>query len=590
MEELVDMKASADEQAAVRQARLGRRSRRARGARWLAGGLAAAFVAAALPAVAGATDYCVDATPACGPKNVASFEQALDQAGNAPDADRVFLGAATYTAPDESGFKYYGASGPVEVIGQGAGQTILTNPGPGNDGAVVNLFGGDGTSIHDLTIRLPQNAQMTGLMTTNTAQRIEIVEDPTQAYNRTGAELEYGGTLEDSTVTVGNAQGARAVRLGNGGGTVRRSVLSGRTGVVSDYGGTIERSRITSAANGLLANGGVTTVTASLIRLTETGGDAISALTHSGTHTTVNGDGVTIIGPGLAPSAGATVATESAPTESADLNLTNSIIRGVSTPLIAAGTGPGLAQISASYSDYDSSNNIRMGASATINEANVSNAGEAGFVDAPGGDYRLLPGSPLLDTGDPASAQGLDLDGNPLVSDGNGDGSGRRDLGAFELQPVAAVGSPPPDGGTAGGADTQAPLVTGFKAAPSLFAVARAGTPLAARVPRGTRFRYTLSEDARVTTTIQRALPGRRAHGRCMRPAPRLRLARRCTRYRAVGTLKRSATKGANSIRFTGRIGSRTLRPGRYRALITATDTAGNRSTPRTARFRVAHS
>jgi hypothetical protein len=216
--------------------------------------------------------------------------------------------------------------------------------------------------------------------------------------------------------------------------------------------------------------------------------------------------------------------------------------------------------------------------------------GDAQFVDRAGGDYRLLPGSPLLDAGDPATAQEVDVDGNPLVVDGNGDGTARRDLGAFEFQPAAPGDSQPPAGDATGGADTQAPLVTGFKAAPSLFAVARARTPLAARVPRGTRFRYTLSEDARVITKIQRALPGRRAGGRCVRPTPRLRLARRCSRYRTLGTLKRSATKGANSIRFTGRIGSRTLRPGRYRALITATDTAGNRSTPRTARFRVARS
>jgi hypothetical protein len=135
-----------------------------------------------------------------------------------------------------------------------------------------------------------------------------------------------------------------------------------------------------------------------------------------------------------------------------------------------------------------------------------------------------------------------------------------------------------------------AALVTSFKATPSLFAVARTGTPLAARLPRGTRFRHTLIEDARVTITIQRALPGRRAGGRCVRPTPRLRRARRCIRHRTIGTLTRSASKGTNSIRFTGRIGRRTLRPGRCRALITGIDTAGNRSTPRTAGFRVARS
>jgi hypothetical protein len=568
MEELVRMNAAADEQTAVRYGRPGGRSRRPRGARWLAGVVAAALVAAALPAVAGATDYCVDATAACGPKNVASFEQALDQADNTADADRVFLGADIYTAPDEGGFKYYQASGPVEIIGQGAGQTILTNPGPGNDGAIVNLFGGAGTSIHDLTIRLPQDANMTGLMTTNTARRIEIVEDPTQTHNRAGAELEYGGTLEDSTVTLGTAQGSVAVGLGMGGGTVRRSVLSARVGVSGDYGGTIERSRVTGSEGAVFAYRNVTAITASLVRFSESGGYGIFAVTRAGFQTVVNADGVTIAGPGL-PGTGAGVGTDPAPAESADINLTNSIIRGVSIPLFADAWGTGQAKVAASYSDYDQGGpEGTSGTSSSITEANVSNVGDAGFVDAATGDYRLLPGSPLVDAGDPAAAQGLDLGGNPLVADGNGDGTARRDLGAFEL--------PGTDGGQQGGAggqpatppaaDTQAPLISGFRSTRSAFAVARAATPRAARAKRGTSLRYTLSENARVALKIQRK-------GR--------------TRYRSVGTLRRAGAKGASRIRFSGRIGRRALRPGRYRIVATAVDAAGNRSAPKVARLRI---
>jgi hypothetical protein len=90
--------------------------------------------------------------------------------------------------------------------------------------------------------------------------------------------------------------------------------------------------------------------------------------------------------------------------------------------------------------------------------------------------------------------------------------------------------------------------------------------------------------------TLQRALPGRRVGGKCARPSRRLRQNKRCTRYRTIARLERSATSGANSVRFTGRLHKRALRPGRYRALITATDTAGNRSTPRTAAFRIVRS
>jgi hypothetical protein len=121
-----------------------------------------------------------------------------------------------------------------------------------------------------------------------------------------------------------------------------------------------------------------------------------------------------------------------------------------------------------------------------------------------------------------------------------------------------------------------------------VFAVAGAGTPIAARVSRGTHFRYTLSEAARVTLTIQRALAGRRKGAKCVRPSPQLKRAKRCTRYHTTGTLTRAATNGANSTTFTGRIGRRALPPGTYRAIITATDAAGNRSTPTAARFRIA--
>ena len=165
-------------------------------------------------------------------------------------------------------------------------------------------------------------------------------------------------------------------------------------------------------------------------------------------------------------------------------------------------------------------------------------------------------------------------------------------MGAFELQPAPAGAQQPTGGQHPGTAvpDTQPPVVSGFRADPTLFAVARAGTPIAAGIPHGTHFRYTLSEPARVTLKIQRALTGRRQHGKCVRPTLQLRHARRCTRYRTIGTLSRNVSQGANSTRFTGRIGERALRPGSYRAVIGATDAAANRSTPRAVRFRIAGS
>ena len=56
---------------------------------------------------------------------------------------------------------------------------------------------------------------------------------------------------------------------------------------------------------------------------------------------------------------------------------------------------------------------------------------------------------------------------------------------------------------------------------------------------------------------------------------------------RAMGTLTRKSRKGTNSIVFSGRIGGRALKPGKYKATLTVADTAGNRSKPKTLVFTV---
>lgn len=548
----------------------------------------AAMLMGLVPATAGATDYCVG-NIACGGTPAADLEQALDFADNDTKADRIFLGATTYTAQTASGFYYSESSSPVEIIGQGRGQTILTAPSAAS--FVLRLIGGPGTSVRDLTISLPQTAAagLKGLSTANLGRRIEVVEAAPQANKHYGVELVNGGTLEDSSVMLGSGQDTTGVLFETGGGTLRRSTASARVGVWSEYGGTIEHSRLTGSKVGIAAYRDATAVSESVIRFTDSPGIGIDALTRVGFKTTVKAEGVTIVGPGLPDTLGVGAATGILTASTVEVGLTNSIIRGASTPLYALRDTAGTATITASYSDYDPSGNVigGQGGGASIIESNASNVGDAGFVNAVGGDYRLLQGSPLIDGGDPGTPQGLDLGGDTLVADGNNDGVARRDIGAFELQPVTP-GAGPPGGGGATTPDTQPPLITGFMTERAVFAVARAGTPLAAGAAHGTAFRYRLSEPAAVKLTIQRRLAGRRQGGRCVRPSPRLARAKRCARYRSVGTLRRSGARGANRLRFTGRIGSRALRRGSYRAVISASDTAGNRSTPRSASFRIA--
>ena len=74
----------------------------------------------------------------------------------------------------------------------------------------------------------------------------------------------------------------------------------------------------------------------------------------------------------------------------------------------------------------------------------------------------------------------------------------------------------------------------------------------------------------------------------CVKRTRRNRGSRRCTRYvRAGRTLTRTSKAGRNRVKFTGRIGRRALKPGRYRLTIVATDAAGNRSRARRLNFRI---
>jgi hypothetical protein len=152
-------------------------------------------------------------------------------------------------------------------------------------------------------------------------------------------------------------------------------------------------------------------------------------------------------------------------------------------------------------------------------------------------------------------------------------------------QPFPPPQPPPPPPPSA---DTEAPLFDGPVTVTNH--VFRAGSPAAARqsaAPRGTVFRYTLSEAAQMSIEIQRRAAGRRVGRRCRPPSPRLRKRRRCTRWLGRGALAAPAVAGQNSTPFSGRIGRRTLKPGRYRARLAATDGAGNRSAERRVRFRI---
>ena len=104
------------------------------------------------------------------------------------------------------------------------------------------------------------------------------------------------------------------------------------------------------------------------------------------------------------------------------------------------------------------------------------------------------------------------------------------------------------------------------------FRVGKQPTAITARkrAPRGSAFVYTLSPAATVRIDIFSRQPGRSAGGKCKKPTRRLIKRKPCTRLVLKGSLSRKVAAGKNSTAFSGRIGRRALKSGKYLARITA--------------------
>jgi hypothetical protein len=99
--------------------------------------------------------------------------------------------------------------------------------------------------------------------------------------------------------------------------------------------------------------------------------------------------------------------------------------------------------------------------------------------------------------------------------------------------------------------------------------------------------RFTLSQSATVTLTVEQALPGRLNGGRCQAPTRRDRRHRRCTRLVLLpGNIMLAGRAGANAFSFIGAIDRHALGPGCYRLLAT---TGGRTGDQQQTPFQITH-
>jgi DNA-binding beta-propeller fold protein YncE len=136
--------------------------------------------------------------------------------------------------------------------------------------------------------------------------------------------------------------------------------------------------------------------------------------------------------------------------------------------------------------------------------------------------------------------------------------------------------------------DTVAPKLTRVSVSPRRFSVGTRsmGTWRRGHKRYGTKFRYQLSEAARVKFSIERRVRAQ-SNRPCAKAQGATVTSRRCSRWHLYGIFERSRRAGRHKDKFSGWIGTKKLTAGSYRAVLKAEDAAGNRSKAAAVTFRV---
>jgi Ca2+-binding RTX toxin-like protein len=396
-------------------------------------------IALLLPSVAQAATLCVN-KPGCVGESFteAQLQDALSAAASGathPGPDRIELGPGTYTNGAAGVFTSPNDS-VIQLVGAGESSVITTGPGVPLGSRVLEVAE-ETAVVSDVRVAANAAADIPIVLSiAGTAERVSVVDPP--GMNPQGGVLLFPGAIfRDGTIDVSASGGEPGGTGVFGSGTVEDSTI--RAGVGSTTL-TTRRVRMLVAQTGVTAFSGTSVVDQVLIELEgafpgtglSVSGPPIGSAAMNATHVTIVGDGGGDTGVGVT-AFGFIFSTTS------NLTLSNSVIRGVTTAVNRSGfAGPstGTANATVRYSSYDlTAVNSTGPGTLNVSEGNLDDV-DANFKGPD--DFHLLHDSPLVEVADPAALGGsdstTDLDRATRVVDGDGNGTARRDMGAFEYQ------------------------------------------------------------------------------------------------------------------------------------------------------------
>jgi hypothetical protein len=368
----------------------------------------AAALAAAFAVPASAAVYCVDVASTAGcdhvesPGGTAGLAAAFAAANGGAAADTIEVGAGTYTGP----FAAAGGEGTLTMIGAGSTGAAATTLTVTADSQTALALAVAGSSVSHVHLELPNQTGDTALDLNGAASDV-MIDDPSGSTQAIGVDMDHPDSFS-GTVELGNGASSTGInRTANGSGaeTVSDSTILGTEGISATSGNwTIDHSKVAALNYGVQAA--------------------------TGNNGTITGDRLTVIGASQQIAGGWALGATSG--ETATLNLNSTVVSGFTPALKCEQSNGGTATLTADYSDFATPVATAGGCAAPPAAHNTSAAPD--FVI---GGFEPKWDSPLIEAGNPHAVflpTPADLDGNPRVVDGNGDGTAVVDIGAFEYQ------------------------------------------------------------------------------------------------------------------------------------------------------------